>query len=553
MSETNQYVTVREKLSYGAGDVASNLFWTTFTAYLAIFYTDVFGLVPAAAATMLLITRVWDAAIDPVIGMIADRTKTRWGRFRPWLLWMAVPFGSIGALTFTTPNMGLAGKLVYAYITYTMMMMVYSAINVPYSALMGVLTPNSRERTVISSYRFVCAFLSATFVNWATPYMVDCLGRDNVEIVSPSIAGGSLELVEGGAGTAKLVVTAERPEGGRIREVFYVKVLREGEGDATPSRIRRVEVPALRQGFSRYSIDLRAAFQDVDPSELTHYSVRVINQARGYQYTMWIYATAAVVLFLITFFGTTERVQPDPRQATSLGQDLTDLVHNGPWIVLVFLGLFKLTFLSIRMGSMAYYCKYYIGDEMLVAWVLGVGTAAQIAGVSLTKWFAALLGKRGAYMTSMAIGTVLTLAFYFVPAEQTISIFVLHAVIMFVLGPTSPLVWAMYADAADYSEWRTGRRATGLVFSAASFAQKFGGAVGSSLALWLLGWFGYASNVTQTSQSLRGILLMVSFIPAGFSLLAFATVWLYRLDEITMARIEAEVAQRKATAGAQAV
>jgi glycoside/pentoside/hexuronide:cation symporter, GPH family len=550
MSQAGEHVTIGEKLSYGAGDIASNLFWTTFTTYVAIFYTDVFGILPAAAATMLLVTRVWDAAIDPLMGMIADRTKTRWGRFRPWLLWMAVPFGLIGVLCFTTPDLGLAGKLVYAYVTYTLMMMVYTAINIPYSALMGVLTSSSRQRTIVSSYRFVCAFASAALVQWATPHLVDYLGGGNQEIVSASVVGRDLELAERGTGIAKLKFTAEDPQGRRASAVVYVKVLAAGEDDAGPSRLGSVEVPALHEGFSCYRIDLAAAFanalEGAGPSEWT-YSVSVIDQRRGYQRTMTVYAAAAVLLFLVTFFGTRERVQPDPRQKTSLRQDLTDLGRNGPWIVLVFLGLFKLIFLSVRMGSMAYYCKYFVGSEMLVASVLGVGTVAQITGVSLTKWFVMLLGKRNTYLAAMAVGTVLTIAFYFVGAEQTIAIFVLHAAIMFFLGPTSPLVWAMYADAADYSEWRTGRRATGLVFSAASFAQKLGGALGGSLALWLLVGFGYEANVSQTEQSLRGIVLMISIIPAVFSLLAFVTAWLYPLDEKTMGRIEADLAQRKAT------
>ncbi len=545
MRPTDQTLSVRDKLAYGAGDIASNLFWYSFGAFLMVFYTDVFGLPADTAGRMLMIAGFWAALGDPVMGAIADRTHTRWGRFRPWLLWMAVPFGLIGMLTFTTPDLGPSGKIVYACVTYFLMMVVYTAINIPYSALMGVLTSNSRERTVVSSYRFVCAILAGTFVAGATPHLVDYLGRGNAAVVSASVANGGVELAERGAGAAKLVVTAKDQAGRSLSEALYVKVDRNdqpaSEGErAASGRLHSIK---LREGFSRYRIDPADVFEDYAGKSLV--SASVISQAQGYQRTMSLYGAAAVVLFLITFFGTKERVQPDPRQKTSLRQDLADLARNSPWIALVVVSFFKLIFLGIRTGSVVYYCKYFAGSETLAAWLLMAGTIAQAVGVSLTKWFVALLGKRNTYTTAMVVGSALTLAFFFVRADQVVLVFVLHPLIMFALGPTSPIVWAMYADAADYSEWRTGRRATGMVFSAASFAQKSGNAIAGGLQGLLMAWFGYKANVQQTDQSLLGILLMMSLIPAAFGLLAAVAIRFYRLDEPTMARIEAEVAQRK--------
>ena len=565
MSQTHQTLSVRDKLAYGAGDVASNLFWTSFGAFLMVFYTNVFGLPAATAGNMLLIVGFLVAFADPVMGAIADRTNTRWGRFRPWLLWMAVPFGLIGMFTFTTPDLGLTGKIVYACVTYFLMMLLYTAINIPYSALMGVLTSNSRERTVVSSYRFVCAFLSAAFVTGATPLLVDYLGRDNQAVVSAAIVNGGVELTERGTGTAKLVLTAEDRAGRRLSKVVYVKVNKAiqqpGEGldqaadlavdmvlagvaAQQPGKVRLHSVK-LDEGFSSRALDPAEVFDDYDAGK-TVLSVRVISQAQGYQWTMTAYAVAAIVLFLATFFGTRERVRPDPRQRTSLKQDLADLVSNGPWIALVVVSFFKLIFLAIRTGSVVYYCKYFAGSEMLGGWLLMAGTLAQAAGVSLTKWLVARMGKRNTYTASISIGAALTLAFFFVRADQIVLIFVLHPLIMLALGPTSPIVWAMYADAADYSEWRTGRRATGMVFSAASFAQKSGNAIALGLQGLLMAWFGYKANVQQTDQSLLGILLMMSLIPAVFGLLAAVAMRFYNLDEQKMARIEAEVAQRKA-------
>ncbi len=164
------------------GDCASNLFFQTFILFLMFYYTDVAGLPAAAAGTMLLVTRIADAFFDPFIGFLSDRTKTRWGKFRPFLLWFALPFAIIGVLTFTTPGFNTTGKLIYAYISYTAMMFVYSAINVPYSALMGVITPNSQQRTVVSSFRFVAAFSGGLIVQAVTLYLVGALGHGDKQL-----------------------------------------------------------------------------------------------------------------------------------------------------------------------------------------------------------------------------------------------------------------------------------------------------------------------------------------------------------------------------------
>lgn len=167
-------IKLTEKIGYGFGDMASSMFWKLFGAYLMIFYTDVFGLPAAMVGTMFLVTRIWDSVFDPIVGVIADRTSSRWGKFRPYLLYLAVPFGLIGVLTFYTPPFGDVGKLVYAYITYSLMMMVYSGINVPYASLLGVMSPNPSERNTLSTYRMMFAYLGSfialllfmPMVNW---------------------------------------------------------------------------------------------------------------------------------------------------------------------------------------------------------------------------------------------------------------------------------------------------------------------------------------------------------------------------------------------------
>lgn len=172
-------LSIKEKVGYSLGDMASNLYFQTFILFLPIFYTDIFGLPVAAMGTMMLVTRIWDAVNDPLMGVIADRTQTRWGKFRPYIFIFAIPMAVMGVLTFTTPDLGTTGKIVYAYITYTLLMMLYTVVNVPYAALMGVITPNSMERTEVSSYRFVAAFVGQFIVGAATLSLVNYFGKSN--------------------------------------------------------------------------------------------------------------------------------------------------------------------------------------------------------------------------------------------------------------------------------------------------------------------------------------------------------------------------------------
>ncbi len=447
MAVASERISVLEKVGYGAGDAAANFIFQAMLVFQLAFYTDTFGISAAAAGTLFLLVRVFDAAFDPLMGIIADRTNTRWGKFRPWVLWTAVPFGIMGFLTFTTPDLSPSGKLVYAYVTYTVLMLVYSANNIPYSALSGVMTGNLAERTSLSSYRFVFA-MSAAFV----------------------IQGMSLPLVQ-----------------------FF------GQGDT----------------------------------------------ARGYQFTMGLFSLLAVLFFVFTFATTRERVRPDPSQKTSIRQDVSDLLANGPWIAMFFLTLFIFITLAMRGGVMLYYFKYYLQREDLFSLFNVCGLGATIIGVILSARPSINHGKRKVFVVALAITIVLTVAFLWVPRDAIPLAFGLEILRQFAYGFTIPLLWAMMADVADYSEWKNHRRATAIVFSAVVFGLKAGLGVGGAIGGWILSGYGYVPNVIQTARALDGIRLTVSLYPALMFTVALVCLAFYRIDLRVEQQITNELTARR--------
>lgn len=449
-------ISFREKVGYGLGDAASSMFWKLFSMYLLFFYTDVFGINAAAVGTMFLITRIWDTINDPIVGVIADRSHSRWGKFRPYILWTAIPFGLFGVLTFSSPDFGATGKLVYAYITYSVMMMVYSLINVPYASLLGVISGDPKQRTVLSSYRMVFAF------------------------------GGSI-----------LALALIEP---------------------------------LVGFFSSGGKDLQ----------------------RGWQMGAGVIALLAVIFFFLNFFWTKERVKPIKEQANSLREDLNDLLHNRPWWILLGAGVAALIFNSIRDGAAVYYFKYYANGEGLASLpsslsittlYLILGQAANIAGILLIAPLANRTGKKVAYLSSMVLATVLSIAFYYVGKENLVMVMVLQVAISMCAGSIFPLLWSMYADIADYSEVKTGRRATGLIFSSSSMSQKLGWTVGGALTGWLLGYYGFQANVEQSEFAQNGIRMMLSIFPAIGAGLSILFILLYPIGEKELGKIETELNQ----------
>jgi GPH family glycoside/pentoside/hexuronide:cation symporter len=467
MTLPSQKIPTGEKIAFGIGEFGNDLYWQVFSTFLLYFYTDIYKIAPGARAAVVAglmfgIVRFWDGIFDVIVGLVADRTNSRWGKFRPYLLFGAVPFGVAGIVAFTTPDFSATGKIVYAYVTYTILMMVYSAVAIPQNSLLGVMSGDSQERTSLSKYKFTFAFLAVATVQYGTLKMVSHFGR----------------------------------------------------GD----------------------------------------------QALGFQRTVLCFAIVAVVFFIFSFLFIRERVSPPPEQKPRLKDDFRDLGTNIPWIVLCVTTLASILSIATRSQTTIYYFKYYvkswdfntvfwgvrhIGYESLFADFLVLGTVVTILGTWMVPFFTRLVGKKKLYCILIGSSGVFTAAFYFIPASSVGLIFLLQILASITLGPTSAVLWAMYADCADFSEWKNNRRATALVFSAAIFAQKLGWTFGGVVPGWLLTKFGYVANTDLSPRTLHGILLINCVIPAVFAFVAAALVLFYGLDEAKLKTIETDLQARR--------
>lgn len=457
--------SLKDKIGYGFGDMASSMFWKIFSYYLPFFYAHIFGIGLEHAAVLFLITRIWDAVSDPMMGIIADRTNTRWGKYRPYVLWFAVPFAVCGVLLFTTPDFSQGGKLVWAYVTYILMMTVYTGINVPYGAMLGVITPSSAEKTVFSSYRMFFAY------------------------------GGSF-----------IALAAWEP----LCSLF-------------------------RNGFG-------------------------MTAAGGWQWAMIVIAIACAVLFFFCFRMTRERVKTV--STVSVGSDLSKLLRNGPWWLLIGAALSTNLFNTVRGSTVAFYFADLVAADaslsifgltfaFFAGLFLAIGELFNMVGVMITVPVVRLLGKKNCFIGVNLMLAMLSILFFYVPLQTTVGywiMLVLQILISVCTGIVSPLVWSMYADVSDYSELKYHTASTGLIFSSASMAQKFGSAFGGSGALWLLSAFGYVTyeldsgvTVVQTAQALDGLRYLMSYIPAAVAIFGAFILLFYPLTTSRMAEIDGKL------------
>jgi len=438
-------ISVREKIAYGLGDTASNIIFQTVMMFLLLFYTDVMGLSPAAVGTMFLLVRLIDAVTDPIMGNIADNTKTKWGQFRPYLLWLALPFAIISILAFTTPDLSDDNKIIYAFITYTLLMIAYTAINIPYCALGGVLTADAKERVTVQSYRFVFGMLGGVIVASATMPMVEYFGN----------------------------------------------------GD----------------------------------------------NAKGYQMTMIAMSLLGLVMFLLCFIGTKERVSLPENQSSSFKENLSSLWKNDQWRILCIAALFLLTGQVLRFTLAVYYVKYFLGREDLITSFLTLGVVASMIGCALAQPLAKRVCKIKAYITLQTISATICLLSFFITEDQIVLAYIAFIAWKFFLDMATPLLWAKMADTIDYGHKKTGIRITGMVYSGIIFFIKMGVAIGGALAGWLLAFYGYQADVEQTEATKLGILVSFTVWPAIGS---FVVAWVmrkYTLTEQKVMQIQTELNQ----------
>ncbi len=505
MTTHTEKLPMVEKACYGLGDLASCLFWQTITIYLLFFYTDVFGLAAVAAGTMIAVSRLLDALFDVVIGMFADRTTTRWGKFRPYILWGALPLAISAVLAFSTPSFGGAPKIVYAYVTFIAFMFLYSAVNIPYTSLLGVISGDPVERTSASSFKFIGAYLGGLIVSaTALPLVKYIAGRGGQTTQDIMCSHKLMSCV------VKLPDSGVMPEGGLCS-------------------------PVMAKAQAECA-------------------------AHGWQLTLAAYGIASVILFFITFVMTKERVQPVAKEKTPILADLRDLSRNVPWMVLFAATILFILFVCIRMSVTTHYFKYYIGEqnvdflgirgrygfEALASAFNTVGQAMSLVGVILVPSFAKWLGRKRALVVLMVASIVSTGSFYFFGPENLVLILFFQIVGSLTGGPISALLWVLYADTADHSEWKTGRRATGLVFSASIMSNKIGWTVGTLVASVMLELTGFVANQGQSEAVKEGLKAMMSVIPVVAGLITLGIlVFFYKLDEPLMARVKAELDARR--------
>jgi glycoside/pentoside/hexuronide:cation symporter, GPH family len=474
---TSQKLSVKEKVGYSLGDLAANLVFQTLVTYLAYFYTDIYGLdTNHASALMLTVGLIAAFAFNPIVGAIADRTVSKWGKFRPWILYTAVPLGVIALLAFSTPDFSYKGKVIYAVVTYTLLLLLYAANNLPYSALSGVITGDMKERNSLSAYRFVAVMFAQFFV-----------------------------------------------------QVFMLPIIvAAGGGD----------------------------------------------KAVGIEKVMTWLAIIGTVMLLITFFTTKERIVPKPEQKSSLKEDLADIFKNKPWLIMLVLTILVFITLAMKGGSYVYYFENYVDKARLTEFItpilngfsnIGInffgedpvsagfglfnagGIIFMIVGIGFSKRLADKYGKRDVFGVALVISTLFIFLFYFFSSTSVELMFgsqILHG---FFYGITIPLLWAMIADVADYSEWKNNRRATAIIFSAMMVGLKTGLSVGNALLTWILGLFDYTANsgTAQTATAIEGTKLLVSVFPSIPFLIGAGLLFFYEINKQMETQIENDLKQRR--------
>ena len=517
-------VPLKEKIGYALGDGAANIAWRGVTAFLFIFYTDVFGLHPATVGVLMLVSRFSDGISDVLMGIIGDRTKSKYGKFRPWILWTAIPLGVSLSLLFSSPDLNPTSKIVYAYITYIGFTLIYTANNIPYGALMGVMTGDNKERTSIGSFRMVGAFGGGMLVQGALLFLVAYFGN-----VNPTINVNQIDIE-----TYRVEVSAPK-------EVLNANIKTENSiALFSWDAVQPIEdIPTKAKSFTMEP-DKKYAFILKGEQGISADSISIIDQKRGYTNAMYLMSFFLTLFMLITFYSTKERVLPSKTQKTNLKQDLKDLITNKPWLILLGIGLLFNVYNSIKQGIVVVYFTHYLNNQLLAASFMVGLMLASIVGAMLTNALGQKLGKRKLFIYALLFSGGVNALLAFCGPEDTGLIFTIGIVSEFAAAILPTLFFVMLGDAADYSEFKNGRRATGLVYSAGSFATKFGGGIAGAIIGLVLAAFHYnGQDAVAIKGAVPGIIMLMSWVPSVVSVLAAGFMLLYplnqtKLDEITL-------------------
>jgi GPH family glycoside/pentoside/hexuronide:cation symporter len=525
-------LALKEKIGYALGDGAANIAWRGVATFLFIFYTDVFGINPAAVGVLFLIARFSDGIVDVIMGIICDRTNSKYGKFRPWILWTAIPLGIILSLLFTTPDLGPTGKIVYAYATYLTFFIIYTANNIPYGALMAVMTGNDKERTSLGSYRMVGAFTGGMVVQGALLFLVAHFGNINPAINVDKLEAKKYEVT---------VSTNKDVRNVNIKTKAGIAMFTWADAGLADS------LNVATHGKS-FSMEAQKEYSFIVSGEenLETKNITIINQKKGYSNSIYLLSVFLSLFLMVTFATTKERVQPPKEQKTSLGRDLNDLIRNRPWIILLIIGLLFNVYNSIKQGIVVIYFTHYLHVQLLAASYMVGLMLASIAGAMITSPLGKRFGKRNLFIYALIFSGVVNAMLVFCRPGNIMGIFTIGIISEFGAAIFPTLFFAMLGDAADYSEYKNRRRATGLVYSAGSFATKFGGGIAGAIIGFVLAAFKYnGQDAVAIQGAVPGIIMLMSWIPAIITLIAAGLMTLYPLNQKKMDEITIELNGRR--------
>lgn len=485
----SQKVSFGEKVGYSLGDGTANLIFQMMMMFQLFFYTDVFGIKATAAGMILLFARFFDAFVDPLVGILSDRTNTKWGKYRPWLLWTAIPFAVFFVLAFTTPDLSERGKIIYAGITYTLLMSIYSFNNTPYSSLGGVMTSDIKERTSISSIRFVTATIASFIVQGLTLPLVTKFGGS-----SNSSSGWLWTIILfASIGVILMFIT------------FFT----------TKERI----APPPNQKTS-----IKQDFKDILSSR---------PWKAMFLLTLFLFTTLAMWGSSMSYYFN----YVVDKQALFVFLEKIGLTGNpgslGFWgSILDAFGL--IVYSSENVFAVGFSLFNMIGQ---IIQLLGV--------IFLSGFLAGIFGKRNVFIICLTLTALFTGMFFWVSPSNIENIFVLNILKSLAYAPTVPLLWAMMGDVADHSEWMNNRRATGFVFAGIVFALKAGLGLGGAICGTIIDSFGFVANTVQSSSAITGIKLTSGIIPGITFFIGVITLFFYPITKKKNEKIQAELSERR--------